>query len=414
MHPAGQQATPYVIRPRGCTESAVMTFTLLVFAISAVVIGEIALNHRAQSRGIAEARRERGRLSQFPSISVIRPIRGADVGAAENYAAALDTGYPGDIETLFIFDDADDPGHPIAERAIAEHYERGGHGTAEILIAGAPPRGVTGKLHAMIVGEAHAQHELIAFGDSDTRPDHDVLRATVETLLTTPHAGCAFAPVVAYQPAERAGDVGYATMLNMWYGASVATASRRTGDLPFIMGQLMVFRRECLRDIGGVECAKGELVDDMAIGRCVARAGWRNIMAPHPLHIATGGMRYGEFLKLSRRWMLFGKNGLPFEFTRPMWMRGIEFWVATAALLMALATHHWLAALGPAAALAVFEASLLSINARFGGAPVPWRYLWVPFMLPLVGPAQLAYGLVDKRVDWRGRAYDLDAHARLA
>ena len=62
-------------------------------------------------------------------------------------------------------------------------------------------------------------------------------------------------------------------MLNMWYGASVATVSRRTGDLPFIMGQLMVFRRECLRDIGGVACAKGELVDDMAIGRCVAREG---------------------------------------------------------------------------------------------------------------------------------------------
>ena len=391
-----------------------MTFTLLVFAISALVVIEIALNHRAQARGIAEARRERRQLSQFPSISVIRPIRGADVGAAENYAAALDTGYPGDIETLFVFDDAEDPGYPIAEQAIADHVARGGHGSAEILVAGAPPHGVTGKLHAMVVGEARAQHELVAFGDSDTRPDHEVLRATVETLLTTPYAGCAFAPVVANQPALRAGDVGYVTLLNMWYGASVATASRRTGDLPFIMGQLMVFRRECLRDIGGVACAKGELVDDMAIGRCVAKKGWRNIMAPHPLHIATGGMRYGEFLKLTRRWMLFGRSGLPFEFTRPMWMRGVEFWVAMAALVMALGSHHWLAALAPAAALAIFEASLLRINQQFGGAPVRWRHLWVPFMLPMVAPAQLAYGLVDKRVDWRGRAYDLDAHARLA
>jgi hypothetical protein len=56
----------------------------------------------------------------------------------------------------------------------------------------------------------------------------------------------------------------------------------------------------------------------------------------------------------------------------------------------------------------------LRINKEFGGAPVPLRYLWVPFMLPLVAPAQLAYGLVDKRVDWRGRAYDLDVNARLA
>jgi len=200
----------------------------------------------------------------------------------------------------------------------------------------------------------------------------------------------------------------------MWYGASVATASRRTGDLPFIMGQLMVFRRECLRDIGGVACARGELVDDMAIGRCVAQKGWRNIMAPHPLHVATGGMSYAEFLKLSRRWMLFGRNGLPFEFTRPMWLRGVEFWVGALTLLLALITHHWLAALGPAVALAVFEASLLTINKQFGGAPVQARYLWVPFALPMVAPAQLAYGLVDKKVDWRGRAYDLDVHARLA
>jgi ceramide glucosyltransferase len=391
-----------------------MTFTLLVFVMSALVIGEILLNHRAQSRGIAEARRERRRLAQFPSISVIRPVRGADVGAAENYAAALDTGYPGELETLFVFDEADDPGYPIAEKAIADHVARGGRGTAEIIVAGVPPRGVTGKLHAMMVGEERARHQLIAFSDSDTRPDREVLRATVETLLTTPKAGSAFAPVVANQPAIGAGDVGYATMLNMWYGASVATASRRTGDLPFIMGQLMVFKRACLRDIGGVACATGELVDDMAIGRCVAAAGWRNIMAPHPLHIATGGMSYAEFLKLSRRWMLFGRNGLPFEFTKPMWLRGVEFWVAMATLVLALATGHFLAALAPAAALAVFEASLLTINKQFGGAPVSWKHLWVPFALPVVAPAQLAYGLIDKRVDWRGRAYDLDAHARLA
>ena len=53
-----------------------------------------------------------------------------------------------------------------------------------------------------------------------------------------------------------------------------------------------------------------------------------------------------------------------------MWLRGVEFWVAMAALVMALVTGHWLAALAPAVALAVFEASLLRINEEFGGAPV--------------------------------------------
>ncbi len=85
---------------------------------------------------IAEARTIRGQLSQFPSISVIRPVRGADVGAAENYAAALDNGYPGTIETIFALDEADDPGYPIAEKAIADHValRARGHGSASIIV----------------------------------------------------------------------------------------------------------------------------------------------------------------------------------------------------------------------------------------------------------------------------------------
>jgi ceramide glucosyltransferase len=340
-------------------------------------------------------------------------VRGADVGAAENYAAALDNGYPGEIETLFIFDDASDPGYPIAVAAVERHQARGGHGTAEVLVAGQPPAGVTGKLHAMMVGERRARHELIAFGDSDTRPDRDVLPATVETLLTTPRAGCAFAPVVCNQPAEKAGDVGYATMINMWYGPSVATASRKTGDVPFIMGQLMVCKRACLADIGGVGCARGQLVDDMAIGRVVAAHGWRNVMAPHPLYIATGGMSYPEFLKLMRRWLLFSRNGMPFEFTRPLWIRGVEFWIAAAALPLALYSHHWLAAIGPLLALVVFEWSMLDLNRAFGGARVALRHFWVPLALPVMAPVQIGISLVQKKIDWRGRAYDLDVQARL-
>src|SRR5689334_9370038 len=101
MHPLAQLARggigwPLAVGP-GDAPSSRMTFTFLVIAMSLLVIAEIALNHRQQSRGIGEARRERQQLTQFPSISVIRPVRGADVGAEENYAAALNNGYPGEI-----------------------------------------------------------------------------------------------------------------------------------------------------------------------------------------------------------------------------------------------------------------------------------------------------------------------------
>jgi ceramide glucosyltransferase len=391
-----------------------MTFTFPIALMSALVILEIVLTHRQQLRGLVEARREPPRLSRYPSVSVIRPVRGADVGAAENYAACLDHGYPGPVETLFVFDDEADPGYAIACAAVAKHRAAGGPGRAEVLVAGPPPRGSTGKLNAMMVGQARARHELVAFGDSDTRPDRDVLRVTVETLLQTPRAGCAFAPVLCNQPLTTAGDVGYAAMINMWYAPSAAWAARKSGDVPFIMGQLMVLTRECLRRIGGVGCARGQLVDDMAIGRHVAAAGLRNVMAAHPLHITTGGMSYFAFLGLMRRWLLFSRNGLPFEFTRPMWLRGAEFWIAFAAFALALHGCHFAAALAPLAALATYGWSLLDAHRRLGGAPIAARFWWVPVAIPLVAPPLLGWSLVHHTVEWRGRAYALDARARLA
>src|SRR5207302_3319300 len=102
--------------------------------MSALVVVEIVLTHRQQARALDEARRLPGRLPRYPSVTVIRPVRGADVGAAENYAAALDNGYPGDIETIFIFDDETDSGFPIAKAAIEAHEARGGHGRATIVV----------------------------------------------------------------------------------------------------------------------------------------------------------------------------------------------------------------------------------------------------------------------------------------
>jgi ceramide glucosyltransferase len=383
--------------------------------MSILLIAEIAINHRQLRRAIDNARQSNRPPRAYPSISVIRPVRGADVGAEDNYRAALDNGYPGEIETLFIFDEESDPGYAIACRVVEAHRAEGRKGRAEVLVAGPPPKGMTGKLHAMVFGERCARHELIAFGDSDTRPDRDVLRVTVATLLSRADAGCAFAPVVVNHPAERAGDVGYAMLINSWYGPSVALTTRKSaGDVPFIMGQLMVFRREALRAIGGVACARGQLVDDMAIGAHVVRAGWRNLMAPHPLYIATGGMSLGDFVKLFHRWLLFSRNGLPSTFTWPMWVRGFEFWIAAATLMLALYQQHYFIALAPAIALAAFDRSLIELGERFGGAPLRGVHKLVPLLIPVLGPLLAAYGLLHKRVEWRGRAYDLDAAARLA
>jgi len=373
----------------------------------------------AWERVLARASRRvdppRQKLWHYPSVSVIRPVRGADVGARENFEAALDTGYPGDVETLFVFDDESDPGLPIAREVVRAHARSGKPGRAVVLVAGAPPPARTGKLNAMIVGAARAHGSLIAFGDSDTRPDRELLRELVETLMTSRRAGSAFAPVVIDDAPRAAGDVLYALMQNALYAPLAARAAARDdGALPFIMGQIMVFKREALDAIGGVQCATGQLVDDMYLGRQVAAVGYRNILVKRGLKVPTGGLDLAAFLPVYRRWMAFSRNGLPISFTWPQWLLGGGFFVALATAVVAGLSSAPLGMIAPALAVGVFTATLLRLNRLYGGAPVPLVYAWTPAALLLLSPFVLASTLLNKRVGWRGRTYDVDASAALA
>jgi ceramide glucosyltransferase len=392
---------------------AAMSLPMFISLIGLALLLSTGLAHRQLRRAIRRRPKGSPKLSQYPSVTVVRPVRGRDVDAEANIAAALDTGYPGEVETLFVFDDELDPGLPLVRAAVEEHRASGRPGSAAVLVAGPPPPGRTGKLNAMMAGLGAARGELIAFGDSDTRPDRDVLRILVETLLTTPRAGSVFAPVVVSNPARTAGDVGYALLVNGLYGPSVALAANER-EIPFIMGQLMVFRRATLAAIGGVACAEGQLVDDMAIGACIASAGLRNLQAEHPLHLATGGMSLVAFLALYRRWLLFARNGLPFSFTWPQWRRGVEFWLAALAGALALAIGHPTAALLPAAAVVANAVSVGALHRAFGGARIPWRHAWLTFALFGFAPAVFGSTLARRGVLWRGREYSLDAAARLA
>jgi ceramide glucosyltransferase len=348
--------------------------------------------------------------SRYPSLTIIRPIRGLDVGAADNVRALLDSDYPGELELLFVFDDASDPACAL----VRDLVDARGDVDAAVLFAGPPPHGRTGKLHAMSVGVREARGELIGFSDSDTRVDRDLLRALVERLLADDRTGDVFAPALADAPPHTAGDVGYALMLNVWYGALAASAAGGARELPFIMGQLMIFRRAALAAIGGVECADGQLVDDMYLGRRIADAGWHNVMSERALHIVTGDMGWREFLRLMRRWLLFSRSGLPTRFKRPAWLRGVVIWAALIAAVLAVANGWILAAALAIVALAGACASDRALHRQLGGAPIPLRFAWLTLAVMLIGPFALASLLFDHHVDWRGRDYTLDPGAHLS
>jgi ceramide glucosyltransferase len=371
--------------------------------------------HAHLVRAILPKKAAQPRSVRRPSVTIIRPIRGLDAGAEANIAAAFDNDYEGDVELLFTFDDASEPAIPLVQAEIARRRSEGNRASARILYAGAPPPGRTGKLNAMIVAEREARGELLAVCDSDTRPGPGALASLVDALLGTPRAGSAFAPVVVPGPAKTAGDVGYALMLNALYGPEAASAAAADGELPFIMGQFMVFRRDALAAIGGLSAVSGQLVDDMYIGVLLAKAGYRNVVAPYRLPIIQYSMGLGEFARTYRRWIIFSRSGLPsWEFKWPAWLRGIEFWVALLMVVGAVLTRHPLGAVLPAIAVGLACYSIAELQRLFGGSPIEKRHLWVPFAVLACAPPVYLSIFLRPAVNWRGRAYTLDSNARLA
>lgn len=351
----------------------------------------------------------------YPSISVIRPIKGLDAGAAENIRAALEHGYPGDVETFFVFDDDSEPAVPLVKGALAERKAAGRSDQARILFAGQPPASQTGKLNAMIAGLRVANNELIAFIDSDVRQDSKALTAVVDTLLDSPDAGSAFAPVVATEPAATVGDAGYLMLINGLYGpAAASTVKELGGEMPFIMGQFMVLRREAMAAIGGLESADGQLVDDMFLGMRLKEFGYRNVVSSHRVSIVQRGMSVGDFVGTFVRWIAFSRSGLPaLSFKLNLWLMGVAYWLGLVAAGVALAKGFGLVAslnlLAP-----VFVSLVISdLHTRLGGAPLRLRHWWVAFAIFLSAP--VIYGSVFLRheVNWRGRRYQLNTNSRL-
>jgi ceramide glucosyltransferase len=392
-----------------------MQLAAAVTIIGFVLVGFVWILHLRLRGAVRPSVPPPPRLA-YPPLTVIRPIRGLDVGAAENIGAALDHGYPGRVRTFFVFDDEDEPALPLVRREIAARRAAGTAVDAGILICGRPPAGRTGKINAMIAGLRRTTTELVVFADSDIRVDRDALCVLVDALAPAPDAAAAFVPVFSREPPTTVGDVGYALLLNGLYGPAAALAARgRGGDLPFIMGQLMLLRRSALDAIGGVEAADGQLVDDMYLGQQFAAAGYRNLVVPHPVPVIQHGLGLRDFMGVFARWIAFSRTGLPaLSFKAVPMLHGVAFWLGTALAVAALADGHPVAAAIAALVPVAVALSINELHRAVGGAPLRLRHAWVALALLLAAPVVLLRSLISRRVSWRGRSYDLDAGAHLA
>lgn len=228
-----------------------------------------------------------------PPASLIVPCRGVDPGFEDNLRAFLALDYP-DLQFLFVTGEVDDPCVEPIERLLKERPDR----CARVLFAGSATRRGQ-KVHNLLHALHHLrkEDEVVAFGDSDIRPDSNWLRG-LSSGLREPTA-MAVTGFRWYLPQT---DSFGSVLRTVWNAGAVTLLKER--DSLFAWGGAMAMRREDLVKCRVQDYWERALSDDLALSRAVQDHGGSIHFQPLALSFSHEDCSLRELLNWSRRQMV--------------------------------------------------------------------------------------------------------------
>jgi len=237
-----------------------------------------------------------------PAISILKPCRGLDFEAYENFASFCRLEYP-QYEVLFA---VSDPADPVV--AVIEQVMRDFPRVEMRLLRGAPAVGANGKVNKLIRLAAEARYDLLVINDSDVRVTPEYLRRVAE-----PFREAQVGAATAMYRAETHGSLGAeleAIGITSDFQAGVLAAWRLEG-VKFALGATMACTRQALAAIGGFEAIADYHSDDYELGSRIAAAGYGVELLRDPVSLVYAPLTLGEFAAHQLRWALTTRFARP-------------------------------------------------------------------------------------------------------
>jgi ceramide glucosyltransferase len=331
----------------------------------------------------------RQRSACKPPVSILKPVRGLDREAYQNFASFCLQDYP-EYEILFCVNEASDPVVPVIEKLQRDFPER-----KIRLLVGAAHLGASGKVNKLCRLAEEASYELLVISDSDVRVEPSYLLD-----VTAPFADRGVGAVTVFFRSFINGSVGAtldAAGSAVEFAAS-ALLARRLEGIHFTLGATMATTKKVLSEIGGFEVLANHYVDDYEVGKRISRLGYRIEFAATPVRMIYPRESLRQFLRHELRWTIGLRNVRPFGHAAIGLILGFP-WTVLAALAAPTAR---IAALYIAVYLLLRFAVYLVIGAWGLDDPVVRRRWW---MAPLRDAATFAVWLASffsNRISWRG------------
>ena len=259
-----------------------------------------------------------------PPVSILKPMRGQDPGAYENFASFCRQDYP-EYEILLCVDPDDQTVLPIVERLRRNFPER----TIRVLY-GSGRVATNDKVAKLARLVSEAQHEFVVISDSDVRVRPDYLRQ-VTAPLARPSVGavtCFYVSVEDKTFTDRLQNVGM--MSDFYPGILVAW---QLDGIKFALGPTIATTRTRLAAFGGYAAIENRPADDLLVGRLIAEQGYEVALLPYTIQTVADYGSFRELLHKRLRWIVVMRN------LRPAGHFGLIFTLGLAWTLAAIAFH---------------------------------------------------------------------------
>jgi ceramide glucosyltransferase len=371
----------------------------MILVLCALLTGSLVYCALVLAAARSLRKRRPPQLCTSPGISILKPLRGAEAGLADNLRSYMRQDYPGEYEVLFGVDEPGDPARAIAEQVCREFPAI----AARCIVTGQGSY-TNPKEYSLEQLAAAARYDLWALSDSDIRVTPDFL-SVIAAEFQDEHLGLETCP---YRGVP--GPSFWTTLevmgMNTEFMPGVLVA-RIVEGMNFAVGPTIVVRRGVVEAIGGFARVADYYIDDFLLGRYASEAGFGVELSSYVIEHHIAAERFWPSVRHRIMWLRGTRRSRPSGYFGQVF----TYTIPIALMLAAAAPALWPAVV---AAFLLRYASAWAVAGAVLRDPLI-RCRW--FLLPLQDVTSFLFYLIaffGNRIQWRGRSMVLLRDGRLA
>ena len=258
-----------------------------------------------------------------PPVSNLKPIRGIDPEAYENFASFCRQDYP-DYELVFCVGMKDDPVVPVLEK-LAHDFPQ----SRIRILFGTDGNAANDKAAKLARLVSEAKYETLVISDSDVRAQPEYLR-TVVAPLADPKVGavtCIYVPIKVKTLAESLQTIG---MVSDFYAGILV--DRQLDGMKVALGPTIATTRTRLAAFGGYRTIENRPADDLLVGRLIAEQGYEVKLLQYTIQTVPDFHSMSDLLRKRMRWIVVMRHMRPWGHLGLLLTQGLAWSLAAIAI----------------------------------------------------------------------------------